>query len=536
MVQTRLDGEQISQKIAAEDDSLSSAGTPPPLNATVSVSKKVAHGTVWSVGGRLAAMMAAFVSTPFQTRILGPEQYGIWALANTLIAYLTYTSLGMGDASTRFAAKPYIREDAEGETAVVWTSLLITLFPAVVGMIVVILAAGPLVEGVFDVPRHLHSAAVLVVQLTALGVVAQIVANVFNTPQLVRLRYDMYASLSTALLIAQHVAIVIILLLGGGLPGVVWMVTSCSVLAALTHAFASRLLQPALFRPRIDVTLVGPLLRFGGAATLSGLLGWVLQSSERLCLAHFGSVQDLAYYSVAASLVSLVSLIPSSMGTTLLPALSTLHAAKEKILLERLCIQSLRANLFYTLPVAFMLCVVGQPFLSVWAGPEYAQHGTIPLYCLTPGIVFNSMIYVPLNLLNASGRAGTVLTCNLIEIIPHIAYTCFLTFQFGAAGAALAWGLRWLFHAILLFTAARKIADLPMRSMIGDWRIYGVALLILVGDLLISFCLGNNLLVRFAMATAGFTGYGAFVWTKILSPDERKTLLQALHLDLRKRG
>jgi O-antigen/teichoic acid export membrane protein len=533
MSQSRLEEQQITPKATAEVDTLPALISPHHQHDTAVVSKKVAHGTVWSVVGRVAALLAAFISTPFQTRLLGTEQYGIWALANTLIAYLTYTSLGMGDASTRFAAEPYVRKDADGETAVVWTSLLITLLPAVAGMVVVMLTAEPLVEDVFSVPKHLQSIAVTVVQLTAFGVVAQIVANVFNTPQLVRLRYDLNASLSTGLLIAQHGAIVAVLLLGGGLRGMVWMITSCSLLAAFAHAFASRTLQPALFRPQIDLTLVGPLLHFGGAATLSGLLGWVLQSSERLFLARFGSVPELAYYSLASNLTSLAILVPSSMGSTLLPAMSTLHAAKEKILLERLCAQSLRANLFYTLPVAFLLCVLGEPFIHAWAGPEYAAPGALSLYFLMPGIIFNSMIFVPLNLLNALGQAGTVLKCNLIEIIPHIIYTAFLTFQFGVAGAALAWGLRWLLHAILLFAAARKAADVPLWSMIGDLRSYGIALFVLVGMALVAFGLGGNLWIRMTMAIVGCIGYSAFVWMKILRPEEQVALLRTFHLDLR---
>jgi O-antigen/teichoic acid export membrane protein len=396
----------------------------------------------------------------------------------------------------------------------------------------VMLTAEPLVEDVFGVPKHLQSIAVVVVQLTAFGIVAQIVANVFNTPQLVRLRYDLNASLNTGLLIVQHGAVVAVLLLGGGLCGMVWMVTSCSLLAALAHAFASRALQPTLFHPRVDLTLVGPLLRFGGAATLSALLGWVLISSERLFLAHFGSVQDLAYYSIASNLISLAALVATSMSQPLLPALSALYAAKEKVLLERLCIQSLRANLFCTLPAAFVLCVVGEPFLRAWVGSEYAAHSTTLLYILVPGVVFNSMIYMPLNLLTALGRTGTVLRCNLIEIIPHIIYTSFLTFLFGTAGAALAWSLRWLFHAVLLFAAARKVADFSVWDSMAGWQTCGTALLILIGAALVPFCFGENLLVRIAMAVIGCIGYGAFVWAKALSPYERKTLLQAFHFDL----
>jgi O-antigen/teichoic acid export membrane protein len=306
------------------------------------------------------------------------------------------------------------------------------------------------------------------------------------------------------------------------------MVTLCGLLTALTHGLASRTLLPNLFRPRIDATLVRPLLRFGSGVIVSALLGFMLTNVERLLLAHFASVRDLAYYSIAASLAGLVALIPSSMNQPLLPALSALHAAKDHILLERLCMQALRAVLFCVLPAALMICAAGEPLLRVWAGPDFAAHSTIPLYILMVGVVFNIMATVPFNLLTASGRTGTIALCHLVETIPYIICASLLTIQFGVVGAAVAWSLRTLLDCILLFASARKVAGLPLRVFLRNWRIYGIVLLILVGAALASFSLGGNPFVRMAIAAAGCAGYCGVVWRIILSPAERKSLLRIL--------
>jgi O-antigen/teichoic acid export membrane protein len=525
--QTRVGEQQSSREGIAELNTLLEPDLPHDRHTTTTVSRKVAHGTIWSVGGRVAALLAAFISTPFLTRLLGAEQYGIWALANVLTSYLTFTYMGMGTASTTFAAKPYTRKDANGEVAVVWTSLLITLLPATVVVFVVMLTAGPLVERVFSISRHLQPTAVLVIQLTALGFLARIFAEVFNTPQLVRLRINLYTMLNTGLLIVQHGAVVVALLVGSGLCGAVWVVTICSLLTACTHAIASWTLQPALFRPRIDIALVGPLLRFGSNVVVSSILGFVLMNLERLFLAHFGSVQ-LAYYSVAASLASLVNLVPGAISQPLLPALSTLHAAKEKVSLERLCGQVLRAIALCILPIAIVLCIVGRPLLRLWAGPEFAAHSTVPLFILMMGVVFNSMASVPHNILIATKHTKMFVKCNMVEMIPHLIYTTFLTFWLGAAGAALAWSLRMFFHAILLFAAACKVTDLSVQALFGDCRSYWMPLLVLISTGMISLYFEINPFIRIALAVAGCTGYCGIVWTKILSLEERKVLLQLL--------
>jgi O-antigen/teichoic acid export membrane protein len=499
-----------------------------PSRNSGAVSRQVVHGTIWTLAGRLAAMSASFVSTPFLTRLLSAEQYGIWALAETLTAYLTFSNMGMGIASTRFAAKPYACKDDAGEVAVVWTSLLIALVPAAAVTLVVVLAVAPLVGPAFGVPEHLQPDAEMVVRLTALGFLARIIADVFNTPQLVRLRIDWYASLSTGLLIIQHGAVVIALLLGSGLRGAVLMVASSSVLAALTHGFVSRMLQPALFRPRIDATLVGPLLRFGRDIVLISLMGFVLTNLERLFLAHFGSVRDLAYYAIAAKLISLVTLISASIGQPLLPALSGLHATMEKLPFQRLCVQTMRIVMFCVIPVSFMLCVAAEPLVRVWAGPEYASHSAILIYILIVGAVVASIGYIFDNLLTAAGRTGILVRCTFAELIPYIIYTPFLTFQFGAAGAAVAWSLRMWIHPLLLFIAAHDLTAPPIWALARTWRSHGIALLILVGAGTASFWVGEGPLARIATAAAGCSCYCAVVWTNILSPGERETLLKVL--------
>jgi len=505
-----------------------SSRLPPTIAA---VSKQVAHGTIWTVCGRTAALLASFFSTPFLTRLLGSEQYGIWALANTLNTYLSFTTMGMGTASTRFAAKPYTHSDEAGEAAVVWTSLLITIVPATVVMLIVILAARLLVSNLFSVPQYLQPEAAIVLQLTAIGFVARIFAEIFNTPQLVRLRLDLFTYVSMGTLIVQHGCVVIVLVKGGGLLGATGVVTSCSLILALMHVWVSRTLLPSLFRPRIDVKLIKPLLRFGSGVVLSTLLGiLVLANIERVFLAYFSSVRELAYYSIAASLASLVSFIPSSMNQSLMPAMSTLHAAKDKIRLEALYVQALRAVLFCVLPMALMVCVAGEPFLRLWAGPEYAANSTYLLYILMVGVIFNIAAAPPYILLTAAGRTGTIAKCHLAETIPHLIYTSLLIFVFGAVGAALAWSLRTLVDAILLLAAARQEVSLSWQVLSGGWRAYGIALLMLVGTALVSFYFGGNLFVRLAIATIGCAGYCGVIWKKILNTAEQMFLLRLLRL------
>src|SRR2546426_11408042 len=99
---------------------------------------KVFRGSTYGTLGQLAVLASAFVATPFLVRMLGAERYGVLALVSLVVGYFLYTDLGMGSASTRFAADAIGQQDRRKEVAVVWTSLLLASLPSIAGVITLI--------------------------------------------------------------------------------------------------------------------------------------------------------------------------------------------------------------------------------------------------------------------------------------------------------------------------------------------------------------------------------------------------------------
>ena len=93
------------------------------------LTSRVARGSIWSLSGQSATLLASLISTPFVIRLLGAEGYGVLALVNLTFAYMAFADVGMGVASTRFASNCQGGESEE-EVAIVWTSLLIVSIPS----------------------------------------------------------------------------------------------------------------------------------------------------------------------------------------------------------------------------------------------------------------------------------------------------------------------------------------------------------------------------------------------------------------------
>ena len=172
----------------------------------------------------------------------------------------------------------------------------------------------------------------------------------------------------------------------------------------------------------------------------------------------------LAHYSVAFTLASLLLPVPIALGGSLIPAFSRLKVSTDEAPLRQLYATALRGSLFWVVPAAFVICVAARPFITVWAGSEYGRESTLPSYILVVGMVFSVMAYVPSSYLLALRKAHLIAACSLVELVPYVLCAVVLIRRFGAAGAAVAWSIRVIIDAVLLFGLAKRMSRLTFEK------------------------------------------------------------------------
>lgn len=433
----------------------------PTPDATIG--RQVARSGVWSAGGQVVVLAASLVATPFTIRLLGPSAYGLLALVNAVIAYVTVLDLGMGAASTRFGSQAFARGDDRGEAAVVWTATVIAAVPTTLLAALLALFAEPLVRDVLQVDADLVDAATIAVRLGAIALLARVVAAVLSTSEQVRLRWDLYVGINTAGSLLQIGMIPVLLGFGHGVVAAVSVVAAVAVAVTVSHLVVAARLQPQLTAPTVERRLLRPLLGFGGALVAANGLALVLGNAERFLLARYESIAAVGAYAVASTIAALLSVLPIAVSQPMLPAFARLGATGDWAVVGRLYRRGIVYILVASLPAATLIAVVGRPFLRLWAGEQYGHASSGPLWILLVGIVINAVAFLPYNLLLALGATRAVAVCHLIELPLFVVYAPLLVIRFGAAGAAAAWTLRLALGAGLFFrvAAARVPAALP---------------------------------------------------------------------------
>jgi len=490
----------------------------------VGMATRVVRGGLWSLGGQGVMILASVLATPFIIRFLGSEAYGVLSLINVVIGYLIFSDLGMGAAATRFGADAHARGNDSEEAAIVWTSLLVGLVPAMLAAMLLILGARPLVERVLHLPEHFQATTIFALRLATVGFIARSIAGVINSSQLVRLRLDVYTMINAGSMVFQYCLVPFALFLEGGLIAAVGVISGVSVAAAIVHAVASLRLLPSLVWPTIRSTFVVPLVRYGGALAISALAGLMLVNTEKLFLTRFVSVQALAYYSVASYLAGLLAMVPGTMSQGLFPAFTKLHASPTPEPLQQLYNRALRGTVLGIAPAALLMYVFAQPFISVWAGAEFGRESVVPFYILVVGVIFNVMTYVPCCLFQAVGKTDVIARYRSAEVVPYVLGAGLLTYWFGIVGAALAASVRCIIDALLLFLAAGRSCRMPFSPIPGNRRSYFYAVsLLFVPVLLIGGAVATPA-VRSGVTFIALAAYGTLVWARVLTEEERAWL------------
>jgi O-antigen/teichoic acid export membrane protein len=484
---------------------------------------RVVRGTLWSAGGQGVTLLASFIATPFIIRLAGSEVYGVLALLNVFVGYLTFADMGMGIASTRFAADSHARSDG-AESAVIWTSLAVTVVPTFMVAAALSIGAGPIVRQALQLPANLQADAITAIRLASVIFAARAITGVLNTPQLVRLRLDLHTFITTGTSVAQTCLVPVALAFGGKLVAAATVMAAVAIVSMLIQAAVSLRLLPQLKRPQIDRARVGPLVRFGGAVVVTSLVGVLLLNAEKLLLARFASVTALAHYTVAYSLAALLTIAPFAMNQSLFPAFSRLQGPGDREPLERLYTRALRGNLLWLAPTAVLLCVAAKPFFTLWAGAEYGRESVRPFYILMIGLTFSVLAHVPYCLIMAKGRANLIARYNTIELLPYILTAAMLASGYGATGAAIAWSLLATLNTILLFVFARRIAGVRFSPLPANWKPYGLAIAILLLPLISIENGYDSLMLRAILTFISMTAYAVVTWGWALSGEERAWL------------
>ena len=400
----------------------------------------------------LTSLVSPFISlvlAPFLTRNLTHTAYGALAVLNTAIALLAaLTQLGLNAAF--FRAYNYDYESRKDRLSVISTVVVLISLTSLCTALTIVLTAPRLSLLLFNTMSFSDA-----VKVAALVLLVQNLA----VPGFAWLRAENRALLFSLLSIAN-----LLITLGANLllVGMFHMGIDGSLIATASgFAFVGICTLPVILLHAglsLRFEIARGLLSFGVPMIFSIVSVWVLQLSDRFLLSRLGSLAQVASYSVAYSLGSIVSVVVLSPFTLAWPsALFTIARKDNAPHIFKIVFRWFSMALLF---VAFALTYLSTTALHLFFPPAYHSADSI-----IPIIVMSTVFYGIYNIfttgISIQRKTWFAVVFTASSAFVNVAINLVLIPLYGSMGAAVSTLLAYMLLVFIAYIVNQRLYHIP---------------------------------------------------------------------------
>ncbi|MFZ1133846.1 MAG: polysaccharide biosynthesis C-terminal domain-containing protein [Candidatus Korobacteraceae bacterium] len=377
------------------------------------------------------------VLPPFLTRMLPVEVYGAWSLVLQLSAYVSYLDLGLQTAVGRFVAHSTETGDRPRRDAIVSTALVMLATAALLAFAGLLILVGILPMLFRQMPSSLVSGTRLAVLLVgaslALGLPASVLSAVFiglqrNEVPAIIVAASKFLGATALLLAAEYSRSLVVM----------------AAIVACTNVVTYAIQYVVYMREASQIRVNPKLASWSAARELSSYclslavwtFGMLLVTGLDLTIVAWYDFRSVAYYSVAASVVTFMNGTQNALFGALVSPVAVHHARQNERELGLALLHSTRYGMILLLVAAVPLCFAAKPLLTLWVGASYAQPATPLLVVLVVATVVRLSTTPFSAILIGTGQQKLVILTPLAEGIVNLVASLVAGRYFGALGVA----------------------------------------------------------------------------------------------------
>lgn len=475
--------------------------------------------------------LVGLVYTPFMLRCLGQNEYGLYSLVASIIAYLTLLDFGFGPTVVRYTAK-YIAEGKEKEQSALY-GLFFFLY-SVIGLLALGIgfAVYANLDGLFDktMSQADLSQARTMILLLLVNLAVTFPMSVFGSIVTAYERFIFQKMMIIARILLSTAVMIGILLLGYKAVAMVICQTVFNLLLlASNYLYCKHKLHVKLRFEKCDRSFIRELLGFSIWMFIGDIMFKFYYSTGSFVLGATSGTTAVAVFALGVTLLQMYILFSGGISGVLLPRITSMvtkHSSDREI--SDLFVRVGRLQFLILGLILGGFVVFGRNFIRLWADEGYEE-----VYYIA--ILFFSSTLIPLIqntgivILQARNRlryrAVMLLTVSAASLVAQV----ILAKYYGAIGCAVAIAAGNLIGqgVIMNWYYAKKqnIDMICFWKEIGKMSVVPVALS-LAGLLLYENFCRPDFGSMVAWGSVYIALYGVLSWTISLNATE-KTMLAA---------
>ena len=489
----------------------------------------LAKNTSLNFGAKVLPLVVMGITIPYVIEGLGAARYGIFTLIWAVIGYFSVLDLGLGKATAKKVAEALGRGESASIPAIAWTAVILTLGLGLIASFTLMAFTSLLVNNVFQVDANLSEETQQVFYLAAVGLLIALVKSALTGVLEAHQRFDLINLVGVPSSLLSAVIPPFVIYADGGLPAIVILLVIKNGFELFVLSFLWLKVLPSGGRFfALDVKMSPALFSFGGWLTLHNVASYILHYVERFLIGALLTVTAVTYYSVPFTLISALTVLPSSLMPVLFPAFSALHHS-DVTRLENLFRRALKYLVVLMGLAALFLMIFSEEILVLWIGEEGVRSVYV-LQFLAAGYVLSVVSWYFSTFLQGTGHIKAVAAVALAFLALQVPFSWAFITVWGIEGAALAFTFsRVLVVLVFYYTARRFNLIRPLRVSIGKLAKLTCGFLIIISiTVLLKIVVGIlpwSVILSASVFVASVLFFG---WHCVLTHKDKTLLLQAI--------
>jgi O-antigen/teichoic acid export membrane protein len=400
--------------------------------------RRVFRNTASNYADIIITLAARFFLTPLILHELGATIFGLWVLVASLMDYGRLFDFGISGALTKFVAEDQVTDNVDRSRRLISASLfLYTLLG--VSLIAIISGTAPLLTELIHVPAAEHREATRFLILMGVWVGLSLPCSTTSAVLRGLQRFDAINLIDIIIgTILPAVAIVVVLLMGGGLVSLVLVNIVTVLVVQIPSIFLINRFAPELRFGwhGIDRQSIRTVLTFGSWIFIGQTATRLNTKTDTIVIGAVLSLGAVTPYSLALRLTEVGRVLVTQFLQVLLPVASELHAERDWKRLKALYITSTRLVLAISIPIGGAFVALAGQFLALWVGPAYESYSYL-VTILMLAVVISLSQWPAASVFQGMNRYGLLALIALTSGLVNLGLSIILGMRYGLIGVAL---------------------------------------------------------------------------------------------------
>lgn len=494
-------------------------------------SSNIKAGVVITYITQFASIAISLIYIPIMLRMLGQEEYGLYALVQSFVAYLQMSEMGIGITATRYNSKSIAIGDTLGQMSI--NGLFRILY---LGIALFSLTAGIVVY--FQLPSwysHYSPQNIdLISNLFIIALANLIISLSFKIYNAIIMAYEKFIflkllSLTTTVL--GPLGMLLVLNLGYRSIGMLYVATLSYLFSGLLQYYYCRSKLKVKFSyNNIPKGLLIKILSFTAFVSLNSIAHQLFTNSDKIVISLLLTETAIAIYAIVLQFQVYYFNFSNVISGFFLPKFTKSIASTGEVtdILMVDIIKTSRMQLFIAAFILGGFVTIGRQFIIRWVGVEYE-----PAYLLSVIVLFAEFLGSPQSMFNSlmqamnchKGRAMISLTFAVLKIGVII----LMVYKIGILGCAIGYLIIYILRIIAYNFYYKRVGI----DIVYFWRkLFTPFLKITI------LCILLYVLAHFTLQYVKVEGYSSILisasayailfivgsWLAILNKDEKKIL------------